>query len=156
MVSCGYLIMCWWWWWWFNRFCSAGSQVWCSGPYSFHSSEHPAVLSVPRSQWRGSLWHQSRDHGHLHQELWLVVIIVLCRCHQTLFVVCSLSSSLHVHAAGYSVITYLLSVGDRHLDNLLLTESGHLIHIDFGYILGRDPKIFPPPMRLSKEMVGGG
>ena len=55
--------------------------------------------------------------------------------------------------AGYCVITYLLSVGDRHLDNLLLTEFGHLIHIDFGYILGRDPKIFPPPMRLSKEMV---
>ena len=55
--------------------------------------------------------------------------------------------------AGYSVITYLLSVGDRHLDNLLLTEFGRLIHIDFGYILGRDPKIFPPPMRLSKEMV---
>ena len=51
------------------------------------------------------------------------------------------------------MITYLLSVGDRHLDNLLLTEWGHLIHIDFGYILGRDPKIFPPPMRLSKEMV---
>ncbi|XP_019862704.1 PREDICTED: phosphatidylinositol 3-kinase catalytic subunit type 3-like [Amphimedon queenslandica] len=55
--------------------------------------------------------------------------------------------------AGYSVITYLLSVGDRHLDNLLLMETGNLIHIDFGYILGRDPKIFPPPMRLSKEMV---
>ncbi len=55
--------------------------------------------------------------------------------------------------AGYCVITYLLGVGDRHLDNLLLTELGHLIHIDFGYILGRDPKIFPPPMRLSKEMV---
>ena len=58
--------------------------------------------------------------------------------------------------AGYCVITYLLSVGDRHLDNLLLTESGNLIHIDFGYILGRDPKIFPPPMRLSKEMVREG
>lgn len=58
--------------------------------------------------------------------------------------------------AGYCVITYLLSVGDRHLDNLLLAESGNLIHIDFGYILGRDPKIFPPPMRLSKEMVSMG
>ncbi len=53
------------------------------------------------------------------------------------------------------MITYLLGVGDRHLDNLLLSNSGHLIHVDFGYILGRDPKIFPPPMRLSKEMVEG-
>ena len=60
-----------------------------------------------------------------------------------------------LHAAGYSVITYLLGVGDRHLDNLLLSESGHLIHVDFGYILGRDPKVFPPPMKLNKEMVEG-
>ncbi|XP_025833575.1 phosphatidylinositol 3-kinase catalytic subunit type 3 [Agrilus planipennis] len=57
--------------------------------------------------------------------------------------------------AGYCVITYLLGVGDRHLDNLLLTESGKLFHIDFGYILGRDPKPLPPPMKLSKEMVEG-
>lgn len=55
--------------------------------------------------------------------------------------------------AGYCVITYVLGVGDRHLDNLLLTASGKLFHIDFGYILGRDPKPFPPPMKLSKEMV---
>ena len=51
------------------------------------------------------------------------------------------------------MITYLLGVGDRHNDNLLLSEAGHLIHIDFGYILGRDCKPFPPPMKLNKEMV---
>ncbi|KAI9320243.1 phosphatidylinositol 3-kinase [Dichotomocladium elegans] len=55
--------------------------------------------------------------------------------------------------AGYCVITYLLGVGDRHLDNLLLSPEGHLFHVDFGFILGRDPKPFPPPMKLCKEMI---
>ena len=57
--------------------------------------------------------------------------------------------------AGYCVITYLLGVGDRHLDNLLLSPSGHFFHADFGYILGRDPKPFAPLMKLGTEMAEG-
>jgi phosphatidylinositol 3-kinase len=51
------------------------------------------------------------------------------------------------------VVTYILGVGDRHNDNLLLCTEGNLFHIDFGYILGNDPKIFPPPFKLTTQMI---
>ena len=35
----------------------------------------------------------------------------------------------------------------------MLCTDGRLCHIDFGFIMGRDPKPFPPPMKLCKEMV---
>eukprot|EP00955_Chlamydomonas_euryale_P115164 366332-Chlamydomonas_euryale.AAC.11 len=35
----------------------------------------------------------------------------------------------------------------------MLTCDGRLFHIDFGYILGSDPKPFPPPMKICREMV---
>jgi len=44
-------------------------------------------------------------------------------------------------AAAYSVISLLLNVGDRHLDNIMVTSRGEFFHIDYGFILGEEPTI---------------
>jgi hypothetical protein len=56
-------------------------------------------------------------------------------------------------AAVYTIITYLLGIGDRHLDNIMITNTGYLFHIDYGFLLGQDPKILTPSMRITSDIV---
>ena len=55
--------------------------------------------------------------------------------------------------AFYCILTYLLGVGDRHLDNIMVTHDGRLFHIDFSYIFGIDCKPLAPQIKIVQEMI---
>ena len=59
-------------------------------------------------------------------------------------------------AVGACILSYILGVGDRHLQNMVVC-NGEIAHIDFSYLLGHDPKLqmdirITPPMII---MMGG-
>ena len=59
--------------------------------------------------------------------------------------------------AAYSLFTYLLAVKDRHNGNMLLDTEGHIMHIDFGFLLGLAPggafSLETAPFKLTEEWV---
>lgn len=54
---------------------------------------------------------------------------------------------------GSCVLCYILGVGDRHKENILINNDGEIINVDFSFILGKDPKHVNTEMRITSEML---
>ncbi|KKA28280.1 hypothetical protein TD95_001845 [Thielaviopsis punctulata] len=58
--------------------------------------------------------------------------------------------------AAYSVISYIFQLKDRHNGNILIDSEGHIVHIDFGFMLSNSPGSMgfeAAPCKLTHEYV---
>lgn len=55
--------------------------------------------------------------------------------------------------AGACLLAFTMGLGDRHLENILVCSDAHLVHVDFGFVLGDDPKHAHTPMRITEDMI---
>lgn len=59
--------------------------------------------------------------------------------------------------AAYSLFSYILLIKDRHNGNILLGAEGHIMHIDFGFILSIAPggsfSLETAPFKLTEEIL---
>ncbi len=73
----------------------------------------------------------------------------------------NVNSTLHaikmrfVHSLAISsAIAYIIGIGDRHLDNIMINTNGQIFHIDYGYIMENPITIFNmPEIKVTNDII---
>lgn len=64
-----------------------------------------------------------------------------------------IASNYFVSLAFWTVTTYILGVGDRHNENIMIREDGNLFHIDYGFVFGSYSN--GSPVKIDKNLIEG-
>ena len=72
--------------------------------------------------------------------------------HNPTAVVADIQTKFYRSCAAQAILTLLFEVGDRHLDNILVSKDGRLYHIDFSYIYS-EPVLSAKMASLGRQTI---
>lgn len=124
---------------WMNRLCHTNIVTYDVFPLGTHAG---IIQLVPHTT---TLY----DLHHTHHVTMLNYIL----SHNPSRTVADVRASFVQSCVGACMFAYCVGVGDRHLQNILLTPHGHLLHIDFGYMFGTDPKASHAHIRITQGTI---
>ena len=99
-----------------------------------------AVVPVSKNSGIVAMVPKSRTLHGIQQTLKMSLLNYLLE-HNTSCDIHTLRMGFVRSCAVCSMQSLLFGLGDRHLENILLTETGNMFHVDYSYLFGKEPHV---------------
>jgi len=120
------------------------------------NASYTKLMEMPEQKLKAAevAAHLERMHARIPATLLRDVLMSRARSAEAFF---ASRHTFETTLTAGNAACYICGVSDRHLGNIMLDDSGKVIHIDFGYSFGQGLSLAVPelvPFRLTRSLTG--